>query len=96
MKLITAVKAISTAALILGLSGLLPAAENPVLLKNGQVITVSGETIPGGDILVQGTKIVMVGRGSLCPPAPKSSTSTAAGSCPGSSIPTLTLPWRET
>ena len=67
MKLTTAVKSISTAALILGLSGLLPAAENPVLFKNGQVITVSAETIPGGDILIQGTKIVMVGRGLSVP-----------------------------
>src|SRR4030065_2228826 len=67
MKLTTAVKSISTAALILGLSGLLPAAENPVLFKNGQVITVRGETIPGGDILIQGTKIVMVGKGLSVP-----------------------------
>ena len=59
----TAVKAISTAALILGLSGWLPAAEKPILFKNGQIITVSGETIPGGDILIQGTKIVKVGKG---------------------------------
>jgi imidazolonepropionase-like amidohydrolase len=67
MQLTTAVKAISTAALILGLSALLPAAENPVLLKNGNIITVSGETIPGGDILVQGTKIIKVGKGLPTP-----------------------------
>jgi imidazolonepropionase-like amidohydrolase len=68
MKPTTAVKAISAAALILGLSGLLSAAEKPILLKNGQIITVSGETIPDGDILIQGTKIVKVGNGLSAPP----------------------------
>ncbi len=68
MKPTTAVKAISAAVLIMGLSGLLSAAEKPVLLKNGQIICVSGETIPGGDILIQGTKIVKVGKGLSGPP----------------------------
>ena len=67
MKTETAVKAISAAALILGVCGLLSAAENSVLLKNGQIITVSGETIPGGDILIQGTKIAGVGKGLSAP-----------------------------
>jgi len=55
------------AALLLSLSGWLPAAETAILLKNGQIITVSGETITGGDILVQGTKIVKVGKGLPAP-----------------------------
>jgi len=69
MKPTNALKVISTAALILGFCGLLPAAENSVLLRNGQIITVSGETIPGGDILVQGKKIVRVGKGLSVPAA---------------------------
>jgi len=71
MKPTTAVKAISAAVLIMGLSGLLSAAEKPILLKNGQIITVSGETIPDGDILIQGTKIVKVGKGLSLPPGAK-------------------------
>lgn len=67
MKPINSFKVISAAGLILALAGLLSAADIPVLLKNGQVITVSGETIPGGDILIQGTKIVMVGKGLSAP-----------------------------
>jgi imidazolonepropionase-like amidohydrolase len=62
MKPTSAVKAISAAVLIMGLSILLPAAEKPILLKNGRIITVSGEMIPDGDILVQGTKIFKVGK----------------------------------
>jgi len=68
MKPTTAVKAIWVAVLIMSLSGALSAAEKPILLKNGQIITVSGETIPGGDILIQGTKIVKVGKGLSGPP----------------------------
>ena len=68
MKRRIAAKAISAAVLIMALSTLLSAAEKLLLLKNGQVITVSGETIPGGDILVQGTKIVKVGKGISVPP----------------------------
>jgi imidazolonepropionase-like amidohydrolase len=67
MKPTTAVKAISSLVFFLGMSGLLPAAENTILLKNGQIITVSGEMVPGGDILVQGTKIVGVGKGLSVP-----------------------------
>ena len=62
MKLKTAAYGISAALLVISLSGRLPAAEKTVLLKNGQIITVSGETIAGGDILVSGTKIVKVGK----------------------------------
>jgi imidazolonepropionase-like amidohydrolase len=43
------------------------AAEKPVLLKNGRIITVSGGTIDGGDILIQGTKIARVGQGLAAP-----------------------------
>jgi imidazolonepropionase-like amidohydrolase len=67
MKPTIAVKTLSAAVIIMGLSGLLSAAEKPILFKNGQVITVSGETIPGGDILIQGTKIVKVGKGLSVP-----------------------------
>ena len=59
---------ISTAVLILGLSGLLRAADKPLLLKNGHIITVSGETIQGGEVLIQGTKIVQVGKSLAVPP----------------------------
>jgi imidazolonepropionase-like amidohydrolase len=38
------------------------AADKPLLLKNGNIITVSGETIEGGDVLVQAGKIVRVGK----------------------------------
>lgn len=34
-----------------------------LLLKNGAIITVAGETIEGGDILIEGSKIVRVGKG---------------------------------
>ncbi len=68
MKSTTAIKAIAAAFLIFGPAGLMPAAEKPLLLRNGQIITVSGETIPGGDILIQGTKIAKVGKGIAAPP----------------------------
>jgi len=38
-------------------------AENSLLLKNGNIITISGETIEGGDILIKGSQIVKVGKG---------------------------------
>jgi imidazolonepropionase-like amidohydrolase len=68
MKPTNITKAISAGVLILGLSGLLSATEKPILLRNGQIITVSSETIPGGDLLIQGTKIVKVGKGLSVPP----------------------------
>ncbi len=60
---------IAAAVLVTGLYCALGAAEKTVLLRNGQVITVSGETITGGDILIQGTKIAKVGKSLAAPPA---------------------------
>ena len=45
------------------------AADKPLLLKNGNIITVSGETVEGGDILVQAGKIVRVGKDLSAPGA---------------------------
>jgi imidazolonepropionase-like amidohydrolase len=58
----------SIALLAFCLAAGLAAAEKTVLLRNGQIITVSGGTIDGGDILIQGTKIVKVAKG-IAPPA---------------------------
>jgi len=58
---------IAAALLSLCLSGWVSAAERAVLFKNGRIITVSGATIDGGDILVQGTKIAQVGKGLPAP-----------------------------
>ena len=38
-------------------------AEKSVLFTNGNIITVAGETIKGGDILLKGTKIAGIGKG---------------------------------
>ena len=38
------------------------AAEKSLLLKNGNVITISGDTIEGGSVLLKGTKIIQVGK----------------------------------
>jgi imidazolonepropionase-like amidohydrolase len=38
-------------------------AEQSLLLKNGHIITVEGETIDGGDILLEGSKIAKIGKG---------------------------------
>lgn len=43
------------------------AAEKNILLKNGNIITINGETIVGGDILIEGSKIAKVGKGLLAP-----------------------------
>jgi imidazolonepropionase-like amidohydrolase len=68
MKLKTAALSIFAALhAIVSLSVPLPAAERAVLLKNGQIITVSGETLTGGDILIRGAKIVKVGKGLTAP-----------------------------
>jgi imidazolonepropionase-like amidohydrolase len=68
MKLKTATLSIFAALLaIVSLSVPLPAAEKTVLLKNGQIITVSGETVAGGDILIRGAKIFKVGKGLAAP-----------------------------
>jgi imidazolonepropionase-like amidohydrolase len=61
-----------TAIALLWVMGLLLtglAADKPLLLKNGNIITVSGETIEGGDILVQAGKIVRVGKDLSAPGA---------------------------
>lgn len=39
------------------------AAEQNLLVKNGTILTISGETIQGGDILITGGKITKVGQG---------------------------------
>ncbi len=38
-------------------------AEKNLLLKNGNIITVAGENIKGGDILIESNKIVKIGKG---------------------------------
>lgn len=42
-------------------------AEQSLLMKNGNILTISGETIQGGDILVTGGKIAKVGQGLQAP-----------------------------
>lgn len=42
--------------------------EKSLLLKNGNIITISGENIQGGDILIQGKKIARVGKNLETPP----------------------------
>lgn len=64
----------TTTIIILGLLAAGPAsaaapADKPLLLKNGTIITVSGETIAGGDILVRNGKIAGVGKGLAAPDA---------------------------
>ncbi len=43
------------------------AAEKPLLLRNGNIITVSGETLAGGDVLIRDGKIAAVGKGLSAP-----------------------------
>lgn len=43
-------------------------AEKSLLLKNGNIITIQGETIDGGDILIVGSKIAKVGKGLQADP----------------------------
>jgi imidazolonepropionase-like amidohydrolase len=50
------------------LAGFGAAADKPLLLKNGNILTISGETIQGGDILIRDGKIAAVGK-SLPAPA---------------------------
>jgi imidazolonepropionase-like amidohydrolase len=45
------------------------AADKPLLLKNGNIITVSGATVAGGDILIRNGKIAGVGKGLNAPDA---------------------------
>jgi imidazolonepropionase-like amidohydrolase len=58
---------LSAAWIIFGLLGPLSGAEKPLLLKNGNIITVSGDNIAGGDILIQGGKIAKVGKNLAAP-----------------------------
>ena len=44
-------------------SPFLSGAEKSVLFRNGNIITVSGETIKDGDILLKGSKIAKIGKG---------------------------------
>ncbi len=44
-------------------------ADKPLLLKNGNIITVSGENVAGGDILIRDGKIARIGRGLTEPGA---------------------------
>jgi len=53
---------------VLGLGLSVSAAEKPLLLKNGNIITISGDNIPGGDILIQGTKIIKLGKNLAAAP----------------------------
>ena len=43
------------------------AADKPLLLKNGNILPVSGDTIMGGDILIQAGKIAAVGKNLAAP-----------------------------
>ncbi len=45
------------------------AADKPLLLRNGNIITVSGETLAGGDVLIRDGKIAAVGKGLSAPGA---------------------------
>ncbi len=55
--------------LVAGTAAAAAPADKPLLLKNGNVITVSGATITGGDILVRNGKIAAVGKGLAAPEA---------------------------
>jgi len=47
------------------------AGDNYLLLKNGNLITISGDTIEGGDILIVGSKIRRVGKSITAPKSAK-------------------------
>jgi imidazolonepropionase-like amidohydrolase len=49
--------------IVLAGSPVLSGAEKSILFKNGNIITVEGETIQGGDILLKGSKIAKIGKG---------------------------------
>lgn len=51
------------AALILTGNPILSGAEQSILFTNGHIITIEGETIEGGDVLIQGSKIAKIGKG---------------------------------
>lgn len=50
-------------------AGAAGAADAPLLLRNGNIITAAGADIPGGDILVRNGKIAAVGKGLAAPGA---------------------------
>jgi len=62
MKAIKLSISVITTLLILGGAVYANSSDNSLLLKNGNIITISGENIIGGDILIKGTKIVKVGK----------------------------------
>ncbi|MFQ6052125.1 MAG: amidohydrolase family protein [Candidatus Hydrothermarchaeota archaeon] len=51
-----------TCFLVLSLNALNFGAQDSLLLKNGNIITISGENIEGGDILIKKGKIVKIGK----------------------------------
>jgi len=52
-------------------NGFAEAMEKSLLLKNGNIITVAGETIEGGEILIKGGKIAKVGKDLKVEPQPE-------------------------
>jgi imidazolonepropionase-like amidohydrolase len=46
-------------------------AEKSILFTNGNIITVEGENIEGGDILLKGSKIAKIGKGLIADPETK-------------------------
>jgi len=52
-----------------GMAATSAAADKPLLLRNGNIITVSGETLAGGDVLIRDGKIAAVGKGLSAPGA---------------------------
>jgi len=48
--------------LILSMSAIAAAGKDETLLKNGNIITISGSDIKGGDILIKGTRIEKIGK----------------------------------
>lgn len=51
-----------TGILVISMSVMSAAAKDEILLKNANIITVSGPDIMGGDILIKGAKIVQIGK----------------------------------
>ena len=52
-----------TAVLVFAGNSVVSGAEKSILFTNGNIITVSGDTIQGGDILLKGSKIAKIGKG---------------------------------
>lgn len=51
-----------TGILIISMSVMSAASKDEILLKNANIITISGPDIMGGDILIKGSKIVQIGK----------------------------------